>query len=93
MVKKKDKTFVITVSRNFMKAHPRSGEPTDFKLGIQKANVSNYGMFLSIDRRDIVGEELETFAKNDGVSLRDFQDWMVKDIWGGCIIHFTDLRY
>ncbi len=42
--------------------------------------------------------DIETLAKNDGMTLKEFKDWffgqgMERDIFSGIIIHFTDFRY
>lgn len=36
---------------------------------------------------------LEELAKNDGLTLADFQDWFKNSVFGGAIIHFTNFRY
>ena len=36
---------------------------------------------------------LEELAKNDGLTLADFQDWFKNSVFGGAIIHFTTFRY
>jgi len=153
---KKKKTYVLTVSQNFPKTHPRSGESTGFVEAIKKlfteqqtkihtiranyplwekriAEINAGNAVLSIRYwtgkpynskqeeilvlegcgvqkitsfmwqyaiLDLLEEgtdsiEIETLAKNDGLSLTDFVNWfkgydLSKPM---AIIQFTNFRY
>ncbi len=154
---KKLKTYVITVSKNFIGKHPKKGTPTGFKEKIKSGEKrhtirSNYDFWVKrIDKvndgeavlsirqwsgkpynskqveikklfagevgiqpitttgnasdiavrefnntfihRFLTESKIKTIAKNDGLSLKDFRDWFEEPLIGGCIIHFTKLRY
>lgn len=145
----KKKTYVLTLSKTYMKGHQRQGEPTDFKakylsgdkihtirkgkywkkvvdavnagtavlsvrdwsgkpyaskqveigqldkLGWQPIKTVAYRVYLNNASRQTRFSVRHLLAKNDGLSLIDFQQWfkMPKDDFEGGIIHFTGFRY
>ena len=66
-------------------------------IGIVCTKRSNWGVsfIVFIDGRPLVGNEIETLAKNDGLTLDEFGLWFLKDTdaFDGRIIHFTDFKY
>lgn len=48
--------------------------------------LRSVGKFLNLD-------QIQTLAKNDGLSTEDFLAWFKKDMEAGGILHFTDYRY
>lgn len=62
------------------------------KLGYQKvAFAKNCGM--TIDKKKLFDRRQWTrVAKNDGLTLEQFNDWF-PTYFEGCIIHFTDFKY
>lgn len=38
-------------------------------------------------------DQFNQLISNDGLTYDDFKAWFKEDVNGGCIIHFTDLRY
>lgn len=137
--------IVLMVAKNFLKYHPKAGQPTNFeqkirdgeKLHTIRANFKEWekkvnkieegGAVLSvkqwsgipyrspqvklfnfegagiqqleyIDGKFIVDGktevDIETLAKNDGLSVQDFNDWFeVFPTTPMCVLHFTEFRY
>lgn len=69
---------------------------TQFKLstvGIQKIEMDSTGQIFIDGEESYV--ELEEIAKNDGLTLAQFESWFADHDWTepAAIIHFTDFRY
>ncbi len=144
---KKIKTFVLTVSKNFLKKHPREGQPTNFKekiltgqkkhtvrgnnpywkrivklvnkgeailsvrqwtgkpyqskqieiakfteLDFQNITLTKNAADINIDYRFLDDKEIKKLANNDGLTLKDFQDWFPTSLINGIIIFFKSER-
>lgn len=69
------------------------------KLGIQKINLNisddagSAVIEMYIDGKVVDNNTGLNVIKNDGLEVQDFIDWFPKPLIGGCILHFTDLRY
>ncbi len=62
------------------------------KLGYQKVKY-NRGKLMTIDgKRFTEKKDFKKIAKNDGLTLDEFNDWFPEK-FTGIIIHFTDFKY
>lgn len=63
------------------------------KIHVDKIHINFNGGEASVGFTSI---DLDTLAKNDGLSEQDLRAWFKADknpVFEGCIIHFTDFRY
>lgn len=64
------------------------------KIGMQYIKIKKGDDYAIVDNEKI---PLEVIAKNDGLSLCDFNEWFFAkergDVFSGVIIHFTKFRY
>lgn len=67
------------------------------KMGVQEITMINgvHGFEVYVENKAV---DIETIAKNDGLSREDFEAWFApyfkrRYVFTGVIIHFTDFRY
>ncbi len=102
---------LINTGKYVMSVREWDGRP--YGKGVKQSEIASYQklgyqrMTLRYDRTTdeikcvIDGKrftDIETLARNDGMTLKEFKDWFFghgiqRDIFSGIIIHFTDFRY
>ncbi|MBS2100416.1 hypothetical protein [Carboxylicivirga linearis] len=69
------------------------------KIHVQPVFMTRHWLFeVTLNNQYIYHPEIETLAKNDGLSYDDFDNWMFPprskhDEFSGAVIHFTDFKY
>ncbi len=69
------------------------------KLEVQSVFMTRYSFFeVTLNDEYIYHPEIETLAKNDGLSYDDLDKWIFppkckQDEFWGAVIHFTDFKY
>jgi len=93
-----------------MKIHHWRGNPRNVKnkpyqfavgecKGIQHILIRNTpdGITVSVDDRRLTGPEIETLARNDGLTVEELYKWFLPNegyqCFSGRIIHFTEKKY
>lgn len=94
-------TGEAVLSLRFWVGKPYRSPPGEFiqltKLGTQRITFYNLttGLEAYVEERKV---PVEVLAKNDGLTVEDFEAWFAPKFkkgneWTGVILHFTDFRY